>query len=112
MRSNIPAERNERRAVKQRVDGSGGLSERVRVDLLEGGPHSKRELALPLAALVVDALLLRGEEARRGQQEGRVDHDERDCLLRDDYDERERDEPDKQSAWLASLPWVSGGGEG
>lgn len=68
------------------------------MDLLEGGPHSKREVALLLAALVVDALLLRGQEAGRGEQEGCVDYDERDRLLRDDYDERERDEPEEWSA--------------
>lgn len=73
------------------------------MDLLKGGPHSKRELALLLAALVVDALLLRGEEARRGQQEGRVDHDEWNCFLRDNYDERERDEPIERSAQLTCL---------
>ncbi len=96
--SDSPAERNERRAVKQRVCGSSWLSERTCMDLLEGGPHSKREVALLLAALVVDALLLRGQEAGRGEQEGCVDYDERDRLLRDDYDERERDEPEEWSA--------------
>lgn len=44
-----------------------------------------------LCALGLDALALRGQDAGRGQQEGRVDRDEGDDFFEDESDEEEGD---------------------
>lgn len=88
-----PIQGDQRWAVQNRPHRSRRVRQQALPELLEKLPVVERKRLLPVPPLRVYALLLRGQQTRRREDAGCVEHHERYDLLNDDHHEEEGNQP-------------------